>query len=591
MTDLQRFPNLYVDEGGGNVPWVNPGNILTDNGQKASVSVTTGSYGTKTSGWLRLGFDLSGVPEGSLISAVSLGLDELTKSTNTTGASLCYIEYWNGTVWVPISTTYVQIGAGAFSGSGPSSVALPVLSRSVLEGWADGFGVRIRLADGSASGSVSIDAVSVTVTYGPPPAPTVTAIDPDTGAAAGGTAVTITGTGFQSEDQDVVSGVTIGGVACTEVSVQSDTTLTCVTGAHAGGAVDVVVTNPGGSGTLTNGFTYLSVVDALVKVVNGGSVAGSSAASADAWPENPGEQVYGGPTELWDSLTIADVNASDFGFVLQATVGAGAEARVDYMAARFYYTVQGLNDPASFVSVLRVESDRATSRPDLYQLPRAGFAVSNDPTIDRRVRSGASFWTSRRFAPSRNVEKIWHSRELWLDESVQGNTPGLQIWARVDEGVAFQLLDASGLPATLRGTGPKEVFFPKGDQARGYYLQLEYRIPTLAAGQVPAAYSWREGATHLLCRPKRTWKETFSLALGGGEFEDKTGQVASAETQLERLIALAKPGVPPIAYREPNGRTGYCSVTDLEWRELVNKEGPKANTYLANVTLRMARYE
>jgi hypothetical protein len=34
------------------------------------------------------------------------------------------------------------------------------------------------------------------------------------------------------------------------------TSITCSTPAHAGGAVDVVVTTPGGSATSTGGFTY-----------------------------------------------------------------------------------------------------------------------------------------------------------------------------------------------------------------------------------------------------------------------------------------------------------------------------------------------
>jgi hypothetical protein len=99
-------------------------------------------------------------------------------------------------------------------------------------------------------------------------APTVTALAPDTGPAAGGTQVTITGTGFQSgihteSDQGPVTGggttgVTIGGVACTNVKVVSDTEITAVTGAHAAGAVAVVVTtDAGASAPLAGGYTYV----------------------------------------------------------------------------------------------------------------------------------------------------------------------------------------------------------------------------------------------------------------------------------------------------------------------------------------------
>lgn len=63
----------------------------------------------------------------------------------------------------------------------------------------------------------------------------------------------ITGSGFQ-----VGATVTFGGSAATAIVVASATSITCLTPAHAAGAVDVKVTNPdGGSATLTNGFLYL----------------------------------------------------------------------------------------------------------------------------------------------------------------------------------------------------------------------------------------------------------------------------------------------------------------------------------------------
>lgn len=79
-----------------------------------------------------------------------------------------------------------------------------------------------------------------------PPA-TVSAISPNIGSTLGGTAVTITGTGFTGSPS-----VTIGGVAATSVVVVNSTTITCVTGAHAAGLVNVVAQG----GTLVNGYTY-----------------------------------------------------------------------------------------------------------------------------------------------------------------------------------------------------------------------------------------------------------------------------------------------------------------------------------------------
>ena len=85
------------------------------------------------------------------------------------------------------------------------------------------------------------------------PAPTVSAISPTSGPTAGGTPVTVTGTGFLAG-----ASVTIGGAACTGVTVVNSTTITCITGAGTAGAANVVVTNADTqSGTGTSLFTYV----------------------------------------------------------------------------------------------------------------------------------------------------------------------------------------------------------------------------------------------------------------------------------------------------------------------------------------------
>jgi IPT/TIG domain-containing protein/fibronectin type III domain protein len=87
-------------------------------------------------------------------------------------------------------------------------------------------------------------------------APTVSAVSPNTGVIGGGTSVTISGTGFQPG-----ATVTFGGVAATGVNVVNATTITAATPAHAAGAVNVAVTNGDGqSATLTNGYSYATVL-------------------------------------------------------------------------------------------------------------------------------------------------------------------------------------------------------------------------------------------------------------------------------------------------------------------------------------------
>ena len=68
----------------------------------------------------------------------------------------------------------------------------------------------------------------------------------------GATPVTLTGTGLTG-----TTAVTFDGVPATGLVVVSDTEVTVDTPAHAAGLVDVELTTPAGTATLTGGFTYL----------------------------------------------------------------------------------------------------------------------------------------------------------------------------------------------------------------------------------------------------------------------------------------------------------------------------------------------
>jgi hypothetical protein len=110
-------------------------------------------------------------------------------------------------------------------------------------------------AAGSADVTVTVDGRSSTLssafTYVNLPPPTISAVSPISGSTAGGTPVTVTGTNFAAG-----ATLTIGGVAATAVTVQSSTSLTAATGAHAAGTADVVVAVGAQSATLARGFTY-----------------------------------------------------------------------------------------------------------------------------------------------------------------------------------------------------------------------------------------------------------------------------------------------------------------------------------------------
>ncbi len=81
----------------------------------------------------------------------------------------------------------------------------------------------------------------------------ITAVTPASGSVQGGTAVSISGSAFQAG-----ATVTFGDAAATVTFLDAQT-LTAVSPAHAAGAVDVVVTNPGGAtARRTSGFTFVS---------------------------------------------------------------------------------------------------------------------------------------------------------------------------------------------------------------------------------------------------------------------------------------------------------------------------------------------
>lgn len=82
--------------------------------------------------------------------------------------------------------------------------------------------------------------------------PEIISLAPTSGTNAGGTAVAIRGDKFTGS-----TGATIGGVAVTSFVVVDDEHITCVTGAHANGAVTLIVLNPRGNATKLTAFTYV----------------------------------------------------------------------------------------------------------------------------------------------------------------------------------------------------------------------------------------------------------------------------------------------------------------------------------------------
>lgn len=157
-------------------------------------------------------------------------------------------------------------------------------------------------ADGTANVVVSVDGKTATgsgiYTFQAPPTLTFTA--PNFGSAAGGWTIKLTGTNFTG-----ATAVTINGVACTSVVVNSATQITCVTPSfgNANGSTTgqtVAVTTPGGtvsSATTNTNYFYLPSntsfawahrADCNVTIATGVSNLGDISPNGVAWTQGTG---------------------------------------------------------------------------------------------------------------------------------------------------------------------------------------------------------------------------------------------------------------------------------------------------------------
>ncbi len=108
----------------------------------------------------------------------------------------------------------------------------------------------------------------------------IATVTPTTGLATGGTSVTITGTGFGAGTT-----VSFGGVAPTNVTIASNTTITATAPAHAPGPVDVTVRHPDGTvATLPGGFTFAPESAPAPRPSGGTTVSGASPAPPPGRP-------------------------------------------------------------------------------------------------------------------------------------------------------------------------------------------------------------------------------------------------------------------------------------------------------------------
>jgi hypothetical protein len=161
----------------------------------------------------------------------------------------------------PIITHTITASAGAGGSISPlGSIAVPDGSSQTFTFTpSSGYHITDVVVDSSSQGAVPsytftnvLADHTISVTFAVD-VPMFTSITPPIGSTLGGKSVTITGTNLTG-----ATAVTIGGTAATDVTVFSDTSITATTPFHAAGAVNVVVTTPGGTATGSGAYTYTS---------------------------------------------------------------------------------------------------------------------------------------------------------------------------------------------------------------------------------------------------------------------------------------------------------------------------------------------
>jgi len=175
----------------------------------------------------------------------------------------------NGTVGIAYSFSYTSTNSPTFSATGASPTGLSISSAGVISGTPTVAGTFSAITVTATNGTApdATQNISITIT---PAAPTITSITPTSGSTAGGQSVTITGMNLTG-----ATSVTFDGTAGT-FTVDSATSITVTTPAHAAGAVSVTVTTAGGSAT--GNYTYVTPPPTITSVnpISGQAAGGES---------------------------------------------------------------------------------------------------------------------------------------------------------------------------------------------------------------------------------------------------------------------------------------------------------------------------
>ena len=199
-------------------------NILITGTHTANLTLTAGAPGASS-----LVTAVSGTFDGQTVT----GFNNLCQASNVinSAGSLGFVDYG---------------GIGVTYGSGSDYVNLWFTDQNYLNGYPPGpinfAKVNCNTRDSVTSSASIYDA-----------SPTVTSISTGSGSTLGGRTIIITGTNLMG-----ATGITVGGVACSNFSVSSSTTATCTAPAGSAGTASVLVTTSSGTSSANTLFTYVA---------------------------------------------------------------------------------------------------------------------------------------------------------------------------------------------------------------------------------------------------------------------------------------------------------------------------------------------
>jgi hypothetical protein len=244
-------------------------------------------------------------------------------------------------------------------------------------------------------------------------------------------------------------------------------------------------------------------VDAVVKLVQNGSIGGTNHASASLWPSGNTATTYGASNDSWgfsggNAWTPALINSPNFGIAIQVQISEtsgvleSVQANIDYIALKIYYTPTGgisqelqatnfgINIPGSASIVgIQVDVQRAKTA-------GTGTIQDNDVTLLKggvpinTNKASASAWPgAEAYASYGNSSDLWGT--TWQPSDINGGGFGVQLSAIETTGnsstAGVDFIDITVWYSTTQGTGPVSigviiVTMPLNPPARTNHIHL-----------------------------------------------------------------------------------------------------------------------